>query len=184
MQDTKENILTSADKFLALKNKIQVWKEHLSSGNIEMFPFLLQIQDQSDCKKVIQLTISHFESLTDSLDQYLPSLPSEMCDWFRNPFVGFSQNSLNMQEEEQFTELQCDHTLKMKFSEVSFAMFWISIRKEYYVISTKAVKILLWFSNSYLCEQGFSCLTNIKSKDRNRPFSVEEEVQYVCQKFG
>jgi hypothetical protein len=42
-----------------------------------------------------------------------------MYDWVRKPFVGFSNNSLNMQEEEQLTELQCDHALNMKFNEVS-----------------------------------------------------------------
>jgi hypothetical protein len=98
-----------------------VWRKQLSSRNIEMFPLLLQIQDQ----EVIPLTISHLESLTDRLDQYFPSLPSEMYDWFRNPFVGFLQNSLSMQEEEQLTELQCDRPLKMKFSEVPLHEFWI-----------------------------------------------------------
>jgi hypothetical protein len=69
-KDPKENISTSTDKFLALKNKIQVWKKQLSSGNTEMFPLLLQIQDQSDYKEVIPLLIGHLESLTDSLEQY------------------------------------------------------------------------------------------------------------------
>jgi hypothetical protein len=34
MQGPQENILTSTDKLLAFKNKIQVRKNHLSSGNI------------------------------------------------------------------------------------------------------------------------------------------------------
>jgi hypothetical protein len=46
MQGPKENILTSTDKILAFKNKIQVWKKHLSSGNTEMFPLLLQVWSQ------------------------------------------------------------------------------------------------------------------------------------------
>jgi hypothetical protein len=46
MQGPKENVLTSTDKLLAFENKIQVWKLRLSSGNTEMFPFLLQIEDQ------------------------------------------------------------------------------------------------------------------------------------------
>jgi hypothetical protein len=97
-----------------------------------------------------------------------------MYDWVRNPFVEFSPNSqnlLSMREEEQLTELQCDRTLKIKFNEVSPDVFWISIRKEYPVISAKAVNILLQFSTSCLCEQAFSCLTNIKSK-RNKSYAV------------
>jgi hypothetical protein len=48
MQVPKENILTSTEKLLAFKNKLQVWKKHLSSGNTEMFPLLLQVQSQTD----------------------------------------------------------------------------------------------------------------------------------------
>uniref|UniRef100_K7G2A6 DUF4371 domain-containing protein n=1 Tax=Pelodiscus sinensis TaxID=13735 RepID=K7G2A6_PELSI len=163
MQGPKENILTSTDKLLAFKNKLKVWKIHLSS---EMFPLLLQFQSQTDYKEVIPLITSHLESLTEKLDQYIPSLSSEMYDWVRNSFVEFSQNLLSLQEE-QLTELQCDRTLKIKFNEVPLDVFWISIRREYPVISAKAVNILLQFSTSYLCEQALSCLTNIKSKERN-----------------
>jgi hypothetical protein len=42
-----------------------------------------------------------------------------------------------------------------------------------------AINILLQCSTSYLCEQAFSCLTSIKSKDRNRLISVEDELR-VC----
>jgi hypothetical protein len=148
MQGSKENILTFTDKLPALKNKTQVWKKHLLCGNIEMLPLLLQIQDQSDYKEVISLITSHLESLTDSLSQCFPSMSSEMYDWVRKPFAEFSQNSLSMQEEEKLTELQCDRTLKMKFTEVPIDVFWISTIKEYPLISAKAEKILLQFSTS------------------------------------
>jgi hypothetical protein len=48
--------------------------------------------------------ISHLESLTENLDQYFPSLSSEMYDWDTNRFVEFSPNSqnlLSLQEEEE-----------------------------------------------------------------------------------
>jgi hypothetical protein len=150
-----------------------------------MFPLLLQVQSQTDYKEVIPLIISHLESLTENLDQYFPSLSSEMYVWVRNPFVEFSPNSQNLLslQEEELTELQCNRTLKIKFNEVSPNVFWISIRKEYPVISAKVVNIFLQFSTSYFCEQAFSCLTNIKSKDRNRLLSVEEELREFMSKI-
>jgi F0F1-type ATP synthase delta subunit len=48
MRGLKENILTSTDKILVFKNKIQICKKHLRSGNTEMFPLLHKIRDQSD----------------------------------------------------------------------------------------------------------------------------------------
>ena len=184
MEGTKENILTSTDKLLAFKNKLTVWKKHLSRGNVEMFPLLLQTQ--TGYENVIPLITSHLGSLSEKLDKYFPSLSSNTYDWVRNPFTEFSpstENLLSLQEEEELSELQCDRTLKMKFNEVSLDKFWITAKQEYPVISVKAVNVLLQFSTSYLCEQAFSCLTVIKSKSRNRILSLEEELRVCLSKI-
>jgi hypothetical protein len=117
------------------------------------------------------------ESLADSLDQYFACLSSEMYDWVRNPFVGFSQNSLSMQEEERVNELQCDRTLKMKFNEVPRDAFWISISKEYPVILAKPVKILLQFSTYDLCEQASSRLTSVFCRGRTASMFVKNSAK-------
>jgi hypothetical protein len=90
MKDPEENILTSTDKLLALKNKIQVWKKQLSSGNTEMFPLLLQIEDQSDYKEVIPLLTYQSFGITDRQPRTILPLSSEMYDWVRHPFAAFS----------------------------------------------------------------------------------------------
>ena len=185
MQGAKDNILTSTDKLLAFKNKLSVWKKHLSRGNVEMFPLLLQVQTQTKYEYVIPLITSHLGSLSEKLHKYFPSLSSDMYDWVRNPFTEFSpstENLLSLQEEE-LSELQCDRTLKTKFNEVLLDKFWISAKREYPVISVKALNVLLQFSTSYLCEQAFSCLTIIKSKSRNRLLSVEEELRVCLSKI-
>jgi hypothetical protein len=41
MQGNKENILTYTNKILAFKSNLGVWKNHISKGNLEMFPHLL-----------------------------------------------------------------------------------------------------------------------------------------------
>jgi hypothetical protein len=56
-----------------------------------MFSLLLQVQSQTGYKEVIPSIISYLESLTENLDQYFPSLSSEMYEWVRNPFVEFHQ---------------------------------------------------------------------------------------------
>lgn len=42
--------------------------------------------------------------------------------------------------------------------------FCIELKDEYYVLFEKAMKILLPFSSSYLCEAGFSGMTHIETK--------------------
>ena len=53
------------------------------------------------------------------------------------------------------------------------------MKEEFPTIHRKAIDILLKFSTSYMCEQGFSYLTSIKSKEKNRIPSIENEI-CVC----
>jgi len=54
-----------------------------------------------------------------------------------------------------------------------------SIQTEFKNISEKAIKIVLQFSTLYLCEHGFSTLTNIKTKNRERLTNIEKEMRVV-----
>jgi len=49
-------------------------------------------------------------------------------------------------------------------SEIMVEEFRISVHTEFKTISKKAIIILLQFLSCYLCELGFSILTNIKTK--------------------
>jgi len=57
--------------------------------------------------------------------------------------------------------------------------FWLKVKKSFPLISLKAVKILLPFSSSWICETGFSALTEIKSKKRERLLRIDDEMR-VC----
>ena len=63
------------------------------------------------------------------------------------------------------------------YKEMPLSEFWIKIRNEYSCIGNKAVTILLQFSPSNMCEIGFSILTNIKTKKRERLLAIEEEMR-------
>jgi hypothetical protein len=53
------------------------------------------------------------------------------------------------------------------------------MKQKYFNISKKAVIALLPFGTSYLYEFGFSALTEIKSKKRERLLNIDEELR-VC----
>ena len=82
-----------------------------------------------------------------------------------------------MQEQEEFTEIICDRTLKLMFQEKDLSEFWLSIQNEYPTISNFAMNILLPFASTYLCEAGFSALLYIKSKYRTRLTTVENDLR-------
>eukprot|EP00102_Acyrthosiphon_pisum_P027924 XP_016665134.1 PREDICTED: zinc finger BED domain-containing protein 5-like [Acyrthosiphon pisum] len=117
--------------------------------------------------------------LKDKMMKYFPSINVEDYDWVRNPF-SVSVNEvigLTFVEEDNLISLKNDRTLKLKFKEMTVNKFWIYAQAEFPEISIKAITILLPFSTSYLCEQGFSAVTTIKSKKRERLQSVEEELR-------
>lgn len=175
MQGRNENILSSTDKVMALLEKIQLWNSKIKEGNLNMFPSI------SNSKDVVPLICEHLDVLEKNIEKYFPNIAVETYDWVRNPFIRYTSNKLqlSLNEEEELTDIRNDGTLNLKHQEGSLQRFWIELETEYPLISKKALTILLQFSTSYLCELGFSTLTNIKTKKRARLQSVEEEMR-VC----
>ena len=73
--------------------------------------------------------------------------------------------------------LKNDAFLQSRFAEKSLDEFWISISKLYPAISLKAIKIILASASSWFCEFGFSALTKIKSKKRERLLTIDVEMR-------
>ncbi|XP_067119329.1 protein FAM200A-like [Centruroides vittatus] len=122
----------------------------------------------------------HHHSITGILLQILQQRFKEYfgdsvedIDWVRNPFVAISE-FLPIHLQEELAELEADKTLKLKLLEVPLDTFWLTIKSEYPAISEMAVNMLLPFSTTYLCELGFSTLTEIKTSKRERLRSVDE----------
>lgn len=54
------------------------------------------------------------------------------------------------------------------FATMQLEEFWIRMKAEYAELSEIAIKLLLNFTSTYLCETSFSAMTVIKTKQRNR----------------
>jgi hypothetical protein len=100
----------------------------------------------------------------------------ERLDWVRNQFAIITP-FLRFKAEEELTDLKADRTLNFKFSVLSLDSFWIAVREEYPIVAERAIKILLSFSTTYMCELGFSKLTAIKTAKRERLRSVDAEMR-------
>jgi len=75
-----------------------------------------------------------------------------------------------LNEREQLIELSNDAGLKIKFQAEGMVNFWTSspVEREYSELYKGALKIIIQFPSTYLCEKGVSSLTEIKTKYRNR----------------
>ncbi|KAG0439513.1 SCAN domain-containing protein 3 [Dictyocoela muelleri] len=70
--------------------------------------------------------------------------------------------------EDKLLDLAADEGLKRIFETLtSLASFWIKVKTEYSNLSEIALKTLLVFPTTYLCETGFSTMSVIKTKYRN-----------------
>lgn len=178
MQGRNENILSASDKLRALIQKLSLWNMRCREGSFDMFPNTAMVVERDH---LIPLICDHLSSLERQIDHYFPDIAIEKYDWLRNPFIEESNTDVELtyNEQEELIEIRSDRTLKLKHSAQPLDIFWIQLRDEFPNISKRALTILLQFATSYLCEVGFSTLTNIKTKRRERLLSVEQEMR-VC----
>ena len=109
----------------------------------------------------------HLQELTISFGQYLSDNAALQKGnfWIINPFAeDIDSCNLNTVEKESLMQLFCDTTLMSKHKDLPLSQFWLSPTTEYPELSNKAIKLLLIFSATYLCEKSFSSLSLIKTK--------------------
>ena len=153
-----------ADKVAAFKAKLDLWGRRVDRGVFDMFQTLVGILGETEAGPILsQLVRDHLVALSNEFERYFPSSkdPRRTNEWNRNPFVNVP-NHLSVQEEDQMIEIANDVGLKSVFEQTSLAGFW-KTKAEYPEISLKALKTLLPFPTTYLCEAGFSAMTAIKT---------------------
>ncbi|GFY04062.1 zinc finger BED domain-containing protein 5 [Trichonephila clavipes] len=105
----------------------------------------------------------HFETLHASYE------------WVRDPFQN-TPEGLSTTEEESFIDFASGGEIKRQFCNKTLFQFWAEVDDEFSELKTKAFRILLPFSTSYLCETGFSAVAALKTKYRSQ-LNIEKELR-------
>lgn len=115
---------------------------------------------------------------------YFPKTEEEI-QWIRNPFEEdyLKKLKISSSEENSLIELSCDQTLKSSFKVTSLIPFWIKVRHEYPAIAGIALRHLMVFSTTYLCERAFSTFVYLKNKYRNK-LNVESDLRLKLSSFN
>ncbi|CAI6376269.1 unnamed protein product [Macrosiphum euphorbiae] len=113
---------------------------------------------------------THLSKLKNKLLKYFPPSHDIRSNnmWILNPFLPCENHELSLLNESQLLELSSDKLLEQSFNTKNLNQFWISLRNEYPNLYEEALKKLVPFATTYLCESGFSTLTTIKTKARNK----------------
>ncbi|GFX56776.1 zinc finger BED domain-containing protein 5 [Trichonephila clavipes] len=97
-------------------------------------------------------------------------------EWVRDPFQN-TPEGLSTTEEEIFIDFTSSGEIKRQFCNKSLFQFWAAVDDEFSELKTKAFRVLLPFSTSYLCETGFSTVAALKTKYRSQQLNIEKELR-------
>lgn len=176
LQGREENILTAKDKIRGFLAKLRLWSESLQKKVYESFPCVQKILEEiaTDQSLVVSshipCMIQSLHNLEDKLLSYFSELDSEAANgqrWVLNPFLDMSvqlADLSSMKMKENLIDLATDGMLKMEFNSQTIDIFWMKRREEYPELAREALKLLVPFATSYLCELTFSSMVNIKTK--------------------
>lgn len=191
MQGKQENVLTSTDKISSFQQKLSMWIAKIEKNAVwDMFDLLKDRTVDLTCSELI---LKSLRQLDNNINKYFPSLDVSSMDWVRNPFVDSAYQSamLNTQQEDELIDIRNDRGLKLQYSKIAeatekqmktkanvdIASFWVPLMDEYPLIVKEAMKAILPFSTSYLCESAFSAMNAIKSKNRSQLKSLEDDLR-------
>nr|XP_047128377.1 SCAN domain-containing protein 3-like [Hydra vulgaris] len=181
LQGKNANVITHSDKLKAFIEKLKLYKTRINNRNLIMFQNLNNIIGVNMLPEVIKTEIvCHLDNLITELGNYFPDMNLLSSEVIISPF---SCDVKNVKEEaqEEFIELKNDTTAKDHFKVAPLNNFWLKMRKSYPLCSSIALKALIPFSTSYLCEAGFSAMLSLKTKKRNR-LDIDADIRCALSK--
>ncbi|CAH1963773.1 unnamed protein product [Acanthoscelides obtectus] len=166
-----ETILEFLDTkaFLA---RVKLMKQNIGRGEISQFPNLSQTSCQEDD---VSTYVQHLNALySDFESRFEDILTMVIPPWIINPYGDIEETNVIIQEE--LTELSTNKELKVQFKN-GYQQFWLqnNIPVTYPVLWNIARKCLISFPSSYLVERGFSAVTNLLTKKRNRLYIISRD---------
>lgn len=167
------DIFSVHGKIKAFTKKLMLWKNNIQENKYDCFDtfqtFLIE-NEVTPNNDLISLIIEHLDRLKENFDFYFYEEMKnlEKYTWVKNPFQSGLVTGISTIADEELIELFEDSVVKLHFDGTKLLQFWLSVQNTYPTLHTAAVKVLLPFTTSYLCEVAFSSMTAIKNKYRNK----------------
>ena len=169
------NVFQFEDKLRAFMCKIDLWLSNVEENKFHAFPNFAELRSEADCGElldIIEEIKTHLRNLRSEFIRYFPDSKEGEAIICRkivqNPFIVEVRNAPHRLQE-QLIDLQNDSGLKeMFYSGINLEEFWCKFGVTYSLLRDIAIRHLVQFSTTYLCEQSFATLLFMKNKYRNR----------------
>lgn len=175
--------MNSYDIIQAFIAKLQLWKRRVQSGNLASFSQLDEALKGEKIAEDLQTNIiSHISALEEEFARYYPDIQEKSTDWnfSRNPFVCNEEDVPDALQEE-FLDMIFSKLAQDDFNTQPLDKFWIKYLPVYPKLAHYALRVIVRFPSTYLCETGFSTLVAEKTESRNR-LNVENDMQCALSK--
>ena len=171
------------ERIQGFRKTLLLWQARLKSNrpSYYMFPRFLQhieenVINENILEEIKLEILLHLMSLSQTFNHFFPEEKFETLRqncWVKDPFAFqnpelITELDLVPEEENELLQLSSSFTLRNYYKTLSLSAFWIKIKEEFPLLSRKSILLLLPFTSTYLCELGFSILTRLKTKKRNR----------------
>jgi len=156
-------------KLRAFIKRLQNWRRKVQLNISDIFITLTETIDNGDItNQFLQLIAQHLASLEFEFLQYFPEINDTTSSVIVSPFTALVTSFSDKDEatQNQLIDIQQDLIAKNLFATLSLNDFWCSMLPSYPLLGDIAIRALLPFSSTYLCESGFSHLVDIKTKQR------------------
>ncbi|KAI6656166.1 hypothetical protein LOD99_1510 [Oopsacas minuta] len=171
IQGPEVYIMDVAERLQALLDKLGLWKRRLEGGNYVNFSMLEEVllHDGVERNKPLSASLQiemceHLDTLQNSFTGYFSSRDLKVEIWIRNHF-STDVNSIDDSDlaKDDIIDLRTKEMLHCEFNSKSLGESWCSLTQVYPRLAKRAMKALIPFATTYLCESGFSGLVNIKT---------------------
>ncbi|XP_067137758.1 protein FAM200C-like [Centruroides vittatus] len=167
LQGPSKTLVDAKAKIFGFVKNLELSQKHLSNRNFEQFHWLnkCNVSDSAILEIVNHLKIL----ITDFKERFADLKEMNFPTWMVQPVLVDLADISNLQYQEELAELQSDESVITLFN-IKGAMAWLCDETEAkYPNTTKcARKLLLPFPSSYLAECGFSAVSDLLTKKRNR----------------
>ena len=177
LQGQDKTIVNFIDALSAFQAKLGLWERKTAMGQMGMFPTLNEfIEDAEDMRlddDVKSQIVNNLLSLLSEFAKYFPNTTRDDLVFVRNPYLVSDSDVVNMfsgndATQEEFIALKNDATAEDAFKEKSLPAHWSAMLASYPRVASIAIRLLMLFPSTWLCEAGFSALLGIKNNARNK----------------